>query len=313
MRVLITGVAGFVGSHLADALLEQGHAVLGVDNFITGRRDNLNHLVKAKAFEFVEQDVTLPLDVKGTLYRIYHLASPCSTAAYTKHQIAMLKTNSQGTWNLLELAEKTQARFLMASSSEAYGDALTHPQREEYWGNVNPVGLRSMYDEGKRFAEACTMAYHRSRGVDTRIVRMFHTYGPRMDVLDGRVVINFIQEAMANRPLTVNGDGRQTRSLCYVSDMIDGLCAAMEADFHEPINLGHPEEVSILDIAKEIRSLIPGCNSEIVFRPMPPDDPRHRCPDITRAKQFLRWTPKVSRREGLARMVEFYRANGGKP
>jgi dTDP-glucose 4,6-dehydratase len=280
--------------------------VVGVDNLSTGRQENLAHLRDNKAFEFIDHDVINPLEVSGAIDRIYHLASPCSTAAYVKRQIAMLKTNSQGTWNLLELAEKKGARFQMASSSEAYGDALTHPQREDYWGNVNPVGLRSMYDEGKRFAEACTMAYHRSHGVDTRIVRIFHTYGPRMDVLDGRVVINFIQEALANRPLCVYGDGRQTRSLCYVSDLVEGMQLAMESDFPEPINLGHPEEVSILKIANEIIELVPNCSSKINFQPMSPDDPRHRCPDITRAKQFLRWSPKVSRKEGLGKMIEFY-------
>lgn len=308
MRVLITGVAGFVGSHLADALLAEGYEVIGVDNYVTGRQENLAHLVLNKAFAFVQQDVIGPMEVSGALDRIYHLASPCSTASYAKHQIAMLKTNSQGTWNLLEMAAKKNARFLMASSAEAYGDALIHPQREDYWGNVNPVGLRSMYDESKRFAEACTMAYHRAQGVDTRIVRMFHTYGPRMDVHDGRVVISFIQEALANRPLTVYGDGRQTRTLCYITDMVDGLCAAMESDIHEPVNLGHPEEVSVLKIAREICELVSGCTSQIVFRPMPPDDPRHRCPDITRAKQFLHWAPKISREEGLGKMIEYYRA-----
>ena len=306
MRCLISGVAGFMGSHLADFLVSQGHEVIGLDNLTTGRLENLSHLSANRAFTFVEQDVTQPMEISGVVDRIYHLASPCSTAAYMKLQVAMLKTNSQGTWNLLELAEKKHARFLMASSSEVYGDALMHPQREDYWGNVNPVGLRSMYDEGKRFAEACTMAYSRSLGVDTRIVRIFSAYGPRMDVLDGRVVINFIRAAMANRPLSVYGDGRHTRSLCYISDMIEGMQLAMEADFPEPINLGHPEEVSILQIAREVISLVEGCTSSIEYAPMPPDDPRHRCPDISRAKQFLKWSPKVSRELGLTKMIEFY-------
>lgn len=307
MRVLISGVAGFLGSHLADLLLGRGHEVVGVDNLVTGRKENLAHLAANKQFTFLEHDVTVARDYDGKLDRIFHLASPCSTASYSKHQIAMLKVNSQGTWNLLDVADKKQARFLMASSSEAYGDALTHPQREDYWGNVNPVGLRSMYDEGKRFAEACTMAYHRSCGVDTRIVRIFSAYGPRMDIHDGRVVVNFISEALANRPLTVYGDGRQTRSLCYVSDMVEGIVAAMEADFHQPINLGNPEEVSVLQIAREIMELVPGCTSQIAFAPMPPDDPRHRCPDISRAKQELKWSPKVGRKEGFARMVQAYK------
>lgn len=306
MRILISGVAGFLASHLADALLAQGHEVIGVDNLVTGYRENIAHLSSNPKFEFIEQDVIVPMDVPGKIDRIYHLASPCSTASYTKHQIAMLKTNSQGTWNLLDLANAKSARFLMASSSEAYGDALIHPQREDYWGNVNPIGLRSMYDEGKRFAEACTMAYHRSHGVDTRIVRIFSAYGPRMDIHDGRVVINFIQEAIAGRPLTVHGDGRQTRSLCYVSDMIEGIILTMESDFHQPINLGNPEEVSIVQMAREIRELVPNCTSEITFEPMSPDDPRHRCPEISRAKQVLRWSPKVARTEGFGRMIEHY-------
>lgn len=306
MRILISGVAGFLGSHLADMLLEQGHEVVGVDNLVTGQEDNVSHLAARRSFHFTRHDVTFPLEIAGAIDRIYHLASPCSTASYAKHQVAMLKTNSQGTWNLLELADQKQARFLMASSSEAYGDALTHPQREDYWGNVNPIGLRSMYDEGKRFAEACTMAYHRARGVDTRIVRIFSAYGPRMDIHDGRVVINFIREALCNRPLTIYGDGRQTRSLCYVSDMVEGIALAMESDFHQPINLGHPEEVSVLQMAREIRDLM-GSTSQITFQPMPPDDPRHRCPDIALARQILKWTPKVTRAQGFTQMIEHYR------
>lgn len=311
MRVLITGVAGFLGSHLADLLLSAGHEVVGVDNLVTGRRENLAHLQADPRFKFFEHDVCEPLRLDGALDRIFHLASPCATAAYQRLQVLMLKTNSQGTWNLLELARAKNARFLMASSSEAYGDATRHPQREDYWGNVNPVGLRSMYDEGKRFAEACTMAYQRAHNVDTRIVRIFNTYGPRMDVHDGRMVVNFIQEALANRALTVYGDGRQTRSLCYISDMVEGLRLAMECDFHQPINLGNPEETAVIEIAREIKSLISTCTSEIEFEPMPPDDPKQRCPDISRARQLFGWTPKVSRREGLAKMIESYR-NGTK-
>ena len=208
---------------------------------------------------------------------------------------------------MLELSLKHGARFLMASTSECYGDPAVHPQREEYWGNVNPIGLRSMYDEAKRFSEACTMAYHRERGADTRLVRIFNTYGPRMDPYDGRVVISFIRQALNNEPITVFGDGRQTRSLCYVSDLIRGINATMEHDFHEPINLGNPSEITILQIAKEIIDLIPGTTSQVVHQPMPPDDPRVRCPDITRARQILGWQPVVDRREGLAKMIEFYR------
>jgi dTDP-glucose 4,6-dehydratase len=307
MRILISGGGGFLGSHLADLLLAQGHDVVAADNFITGKIDNLAHLRGNSRFTLIKHDVIEPLEIEGAVDRIYHLASPASPVGYVKHQVATLKVNSQGTWTLLELAERKDARFLMASTSECYGDPTVNPQREDYWGNVNPIGLRSMYDEAKRFSEACTMAYHRERGVDTRIIRIFNTYGPRMDPYDGRVVINFIRQALNNEPLTVFGEGKQTRSLCYVSDLVRGINLTMEADFHEPINLGNPDEVSILQIAREIISLVPGTTSKIVFMPMPPDDPRVRCPDITRARQILGWQPTVSRRDGLARMIDFYR------
>jgi dTDP-glucose 4,6-dehydratase len=307
MRILISGAAGFLGSHLTDLLLSQGHSVVGVDNFITGKPQNIAHLRDNPHYRFIQQDVTEPLEIAEKLDRIYHMASPASPVGYVKHQIATLKTNSQGTWNLLELTLKHDARFLMASTSECYGDPAVHPQREDYWGNVNPIGLRSMYDEAKRFGEACTMAYHRERGADTRLVRIFNTYGPRMDPYDGRVVISFIRQALNDEPITVFGDGRQTRSLCYVSDLIRGIYLTMESDFHEPINLGNPEEMTILQIAREIIDLVPGTKSQIVHCPMPPDDPRVRCPDITRARQILSWQPAVNRRDGLARMVEFYR------
>lgn len=307
MRILISGGAGFLASHLTDLLLSQGHQIVGVDNFITGKPENIAHLKGNPNYSFIEADVIQPLNIDGPIDRIYHMASPASPIGYVKHQVATLKVNSQGTWNLLELAEKKGARFLMASTSECYGDPAVHPQKEEYWGNVNPIGLRSMYDEAKRFSEACTMAYHRERGVDTRIIRIFNTYGPRMDPYDGRVVISFIRQALNNEDITVFGDGKQTRSLCYVSDLVRGINAVMEADFHEPINLGNPEELTILDIAKEIIALIPETRSKIVHLPMPPDDPKVRCPDITRAKQILGWQPTVSRREGLKKMIEFYR------
>src|SRR6476661_7898010 len=306
MRILISGAAGFLGSHLTDLLLGQGHEVVGVDNFITGKRQNIAHLKANPAYSFLERDVIEPLDLPGDLDRIYHMASPASPIGYVKHQVATLKVNSQGAWNLLELALKKDARFLMASTSETYGDPAVNPQPESYWGNVNPIGLRSMYDEAKRFSEACTMAYHRERGVDTRIVRIFNTYGPRMDPYDGRVVISFIRQALNNEPLTVFGEGKQTRSLCYVSDLVRGINLTMESDFHEPINLGNPEEITILDIAREILAVIPNSTSKIIHQPMPPDDPRVRCPDITRAKQILGWQPTVSRKEGLAKMIEFY-------
>ncbi|MGN6627883.1 MAG: UDP-glucuronic acid decarboxylase family protein [Tepidisphaeraceae bacterium] len=307
MRILISGGAGFLGSHLTDLLLSQGHEVVGVDNFITGRRDNIAHLLDNKKYAFVEHDVTQPLHIDGAVDRIYHMASPASPIGYVKHQVATLKVNSEGTWNLLELALAKKGRFLMASTSECYGDPAVHPQPESYWGNVNPIGMRSMYDEAKRFSEACTMAYHRERGADTRIIRIFNTYGPRMDPYDGRVVITFIKQALHNEPLTIFGDGMQTRSLCYVSDLIRGINLTMEGNFVEPINLGNPNELTILDIAKEILALIPASTSTLVFQPMPPDDPKIRKPDITRAKQLLNWEPIVSRKEGLAKMIEFYR------
>ena len=307
MRILISGAAGFLGSHLTDLLLSQGNEVVGVDNFITGKRQNIAHLKGNPNFTFVEHDVIEPLDVGGDVGRIYHMASPASPVGYVKHQVATLKVNSQGTWNLLELSLRKESRFLMASTSECYGDPAIHPQPETYWGNVNPIGLRSMYDEAKRFSEACTMAYHRERGADTRIVRIFNTYGPRMDPYDGRVVISFIRQALNDEPITVFGDGRQTRSLCYVSDLVRGINLTMESDFLEPINLGNPEETTIIQIAREILELVPGTKSAISFQPMPPDDPRVRQPDITRAKQILGWSPTISRREGLARMIEFYK------
>ena len=310
MRILISGAAGFLGSHLSDLLLAQGHEVVGVDNFVTGRRENVAHLCDRRDFKLIEADVTEPLAIEGPLDRIYHLASPASPFGYFKHQVATLKVNSAGTWNLLELAQAKGARFLMASTSECYGDPLVNPQPEAYWGNVNPIGMRSMYDEAKRFAEACTMAFHRERKAETRIVRIFNTYGPRMDPHDGRVVISFIRQALANEPLTVFGDGRQTRSLCYVSDLVDGINRVMESEFVEPINLGNPQELSVLEIAKEVLSLLPDSRSQIEFRPLPvaySDDPKVRCPDISRARKILGWEPKVSRRQGLARMIEHYR------
>jgi dTDP-glucose 4,6-dehydratase len=307
MRILISGGAGFLGSHLTDLLLAQGHEVLGVDNFITGKEENILHLSGNPKYKFIRQDVIEAFRVDGPIDRIYHMASPASPIGYVKHQVATMKVNSQGTWNLLELSCEKGARFLMASTSETYGDPAVHPQKEEYWGNVNPIGLRSMYDEAKRFSEACTMAYHRERNADTRLIRIFNTYGPRMDPYDGRVVISFIRQALHNEPITVFGEGKQTRSLCYVSDLVRGINLTMESDFHEPINLGNPEEITIIDIAREILTLIPGTTSKIVHLPMPPDDPRVRCPDITRAKQILGWQPTIGRREGLASMIEHYR------
>ena len=307
MRVLISGAAGFLGSHLTDYLLDQGHEIVGVDNFITGKPQNIAHLRGNARFTFIQADVIQGVKIDGSLDRIYHLASPASPIGYVQHQVATLKVNSQGTWNLLELAEAKSARFLMASTSECYGDPAVHPQREDYWGNVNPIGLRSMYDEAKRFGEACTMGYNRERKLDTRIIRIFNTYGPRMDPYDGRVVISFIRQALRSEPLTVFGTGSQTRSLCYVSDLIRGINLTMESDFCEPINLGNPEEITILQIAQDILAMLPQSTSQITFHPMPPDDPRVRCPDISRARQILGWSPVVPRREGLLKMIEFYR------
>lgn len=313
MRVLISGGAGFLASYLTDLLLGQGHEVVGVDNFITGKKQNIAHLTDERRYKFIQADVIQPLKIDGPIDRIYHMASPASPIGYVKHQIATVKVNSQGTWNLLELSLEKRARFLMASTSEVYGDPAINPQVEEYWGNVNPIGMRSMYDEPKRFSEACTMAYHRERGADTRIIRIFNTYGPRMDPYDGRVVISFIRQALNHEPLTVFGDGLQTRSLCYVTDLVRGINLTMESDFVEPINLGNPEEVTIFQIAKDILSLIPWSKSQITHKPMPPDDPRVRCPDITRAKEILRWSPTVSRLEGLKKMIDFYRDQLAKP
>ena len=307
MRILISGAAGFLGSHLTDLLLSQSHEVVGVDNFITGKPQNIAHLQRASRFQFLLHDVIEPLEIMGPIDRIYHMASPASPVGYVKHQVATMKVNSQGTWNLLELALAKGARFLMASTSECYGDPAVNPQPESYWGNVNSIGMRSMYDEAKRFSEACTMAYHRERGADTRLIRIFNTYGPRMDPYDGRVVISFIRQALNDEPITIFGDGRQTRSLCYVSDLIRGINLTMESNFPEPINLGNPEEMTILQIAREILDLIAGSKSRIVHQPMPPDDPRVRCPDISRARKVLGWEPLVSRREGLEKMIEFYR------
>src|SRR5437763_4924313 len=265
MRTLISGAAGFLGSHLTDLLLSQGHEVVGVDNFITGKADNIAHLEGNPKYTFNKHDVIEPLKISGAVDRIYHMASPASPMGYVKHQIATVKVNSQGTWNLLELSLEKKARFLMASTSECYGDPTVNPQKEEYWGNVNPIGMRSMYDEPKRFSEACTMAYHRERGADTRIIRIFNTYGPRMDPYDGRVVISFIRQALNNEPLTVYGEGKQTRSLCYCTDLVRGISMVMEGDFIEPINLGNPEEVTILQIAKDVLASIADSESKIQF------------------------------------------------
>jgi len=308
MRILVTGAAGFIGSHLVDFLLAKGHEVAGVDNFLTGRRENIAHLADNRKFTLIEHDVSEPLNIDGPVDQIYHLATPASPQAYTAHRVATIKANSLGTINMLELACRTGARFLFASSSGIYGDVSAGPQREDNCGNANPTGLRSQYDEGKRFGEACAMAYHRERGTDTRIVRIFNTYGPRMNPADGRVITNFVMQALRNEPITVYGDGMQTRSPCHVSDMVRGIVAAMEADFHEPVNLGNPEEVTIVQLAREILSLVPASSSKITFVAGLPYDPRVKRPDISRARQILRWSPAVPLREGLKTVIDYCRS-----
>lgn len=310
---LVTGAGGFLGSHLADALLAQGHEVTGIDNFVSSDRDNITHLAGNPKFHFHEHDLTtgLPPIVAGARFeRIWHLASPASPVGYVQHQVTTLKVNSTAAMEVLELAERCKARIFVASTSECYGDPLEHPQRESYWGHVNSIGMRSMYDEAKRFLEAATMAYHRERGVDTRIVRIFNTYGPRLALHDGRVVVAFITQALRGEPLTVQGNGQQTRSLCYVEDEIRGFLALMESDYYLPVNIGNPDEVTMLELAIEIRELC-GSKSELIHTALPPDDPKQRCPDITLAKKLLHWHPTVPRREGLGRTVDFYRRKIG--
>jgi dTDP-glucose 4,6-dehydratase len=312
-RHLITGAGGFLGSHLTDALLARGDSVLGIDSFLTSDRDNVTHLKSHPRFELIEHDLArgLPRDLADRPFdRIWHMASPASPVGYVKHQVVTLKVNALAAMELMELAEAKKARIFVASTSECYGDPAEHPQRESYWGHVNPVGMRSMYDEAKRFLEAATMAYHRERGVDTRIVRIFNTYGPRLMQNDGRVVVAFITQALRGEPLTVQGDGSQTRSLCYVEDEIRGFLALMESDYFMPVNIGNPDEVTMLQLAQEIRELC-GSKSKIIHTPLPPDDPKQRCPDISLAKRLLGWEPRIARQDGLKRTVAFYRKKLG--
>lgn len=306
MRTLITGGAGFVGSHLAERFLAEGHEVICVDNLITGTLANLEHLRRNDRFEFRRQDVSHPFEVDGPIDNILHFASPASPVDYLRHPIATLKVGSLGTHNTLGLAKLKKSRYLLASTSEVYGDPEQHPQREDYWGHVNPIGVRGVYDEAKRFAEAMTMAYHRFHGSDTHIVRIFNTYGERMRLDDGRVLPNFIGQALRGEPLTVYGEGKQTRSFCYVSDLVEGIFRLLFADAHEPVNLGNPNEVTILDFAKEILHLT-GSASPIIYKPLPDDDPKVRRPDISRARRLLAWEPKVDRHEGLQRTIAYYR------
>ncbi|MCI0377179.1 MAG: SDR family oxidoreductase [Gemmataceae bacterium] len=306
MRTLITGGAGFVGSHLCERFLADGHEVICVDNYITGGGGNIEQLRSNPKFSFIRHDISHHIDIDGPVDNILHFASPASPVDYLRHPIPTLKVGSLGTHNTLGLAKAKKSRYLLASTSEVYGDPEVHPQREDYWGNVNPIGVRGVYDEAKRFAEAMTMAYHRSHGVNTHIVRIFNTYGERMRLDDGRVVPNLMGQALRGEPVTVYGDGSQTRSFCYVADLVEGISRLLFADFHDPVNLGNPNEVSILDFAKEILELS-GAKSRIEFRPLPQDDPKVRRPDITRAKQVLGWEPKIERREGMRRTMEYFR------
>jgi len=307
MRVLLTGAAGFLGSHLADRFIREGHSVVGLDNFITGNPDNIAHLIGHERFEFIRHNISTYTYVAGTLEGVLHFASPASPVDYLEHPIATLKVGALGTHNALGLAKAKGARFFLASTSEVYGDPLVHPQQESYWGNVNPIGPRGVYDEAKRFAEAMTMAYHRYHGVDTRIVRIFNTYGPRMRPRDGRVVSNFIVQALTGEPLTVYGDGAQTRSFCYVSDEIEGIYRLFMSGDSEPMNIGNPNEFTVRQLAELVVELT-GSRSPIVSRPLPVDDPKVRKPDITRARTTLGWEPTVALREGVQRTIEYFKS-----
>ena len=306
MRVLVTGAAGFLGSHLCDRLLREGHEVIAMDNLLTGNMRNIAHLEEEKRFRFVRHNVTEYIFVDGPLEAVLHFASPASPIDYLELPIQTLKVGSLGTHNALGLALEKGARFLLASTSEVYGDPLIHPQPETYWGNVNPIGPRGVYDEAKRFSEALTMAYQRAHGVATRIVRIFNTYGERMRPRDGRVVPALIGQALAGEPMTVFGDGSQTRSFCYVSDLIDGIYRLLLSDVKDPVNIGNPAELSVLQFAKTIRELT-GTKSEIVFKPLPVDDPKVRQPDISKAREKLAWEPKVKLADGLGRTIEYFR------
>jgi dTDP-glucose 4,6-dehydratase len=311
MRLLVTGGAGFLGSHLCDRLLADGHDVIAMDNLLTGNTRNIEHLKDEKRFRFVRHNVTEFIFVDGPLDAVLHFASPASPIDYLELPIQTLKVGSLGTHNALGLAKAKSARFLLASTSEVYGDPLIHPQPETYWGNVNPIGPRGVYDEAKRFSEAITMAYHRAHGVDTRIVRIFNTYGERMRPRDGRVVPALICQALAGEPMTVFGDGSQTRSFCYVSDLIEGIVRLLASDVVDPVNIGNPAELSVLDFARVIRRLT-GTSSEIVFRSLPVDDPKVRQPDIANAKEKLKWEPKVKLEDGLRRTIEYFRSLDGR-
>jgi dTDP-glucose 4,6-dehydratase len=306
MLALVTGAAGFLGSHLCDRLVAAGHTVVGIDNLVTGNTDNLAHLADAALFTLVQQDVSRYIDVPGDLDAVFHFASPASPIDYLKLPIQTLKVGSLGTHNALGLAKAKQARFLLASTSEVYGDPEVHPQTESYWGHVNPIGPRGVYDEAKRFAEAMTMAYRRAHGIDTRIVRIFNTYGPRMRPRDGRVVSNFIVQALEGRPLTVYGGGTQTRSFCYVDDLIEGILRVFEHGDDQPYNVGNPGEFTVLQLAEMVLRLT-GAQGPVVYEPLPIDDPRQRRPDIGRARAALEWEPRVPLEDGLTRTIAHFR------
>ncbi|MFH1050525.1 MAG: UDP-glucuronic acid decarboxylase family protein [bacterium] len=309
-RVLITGGAGFLGSHLCDRFIAEGDDVICIDNFITGSPDNIAHLMGNKKFQFIEHDVTNYIYVEGDLDYILHFASPASPIDYLKLPIQTLKVGSLGTHKTLGLAKAKNARMLLASTSETYGDPLVHPQPESYWGNVNPVGYRGVYDEAKRFAEAMTMAYHRYHNVDTRIVRIFNTYGPRMRIDDGRAIPAFLSQALNNEPVTVFGEGSQTRSICFVDDLVEGIYRLLMSNEHDPVNIGNPDELSMLDLAKTIIE-ITNSKSEIIHKDLPLDDPKVRKPDIIRAKSILGWEPKVDRKTGLTKTLEDFKKRLG--
>ena len=304
-RVVITGAAGFIGSHLAEALLDRGDAVVGIDNLSTGDAANVAHLADRR-FQFIQQDVSSFIGVEGPVDAVLHWASPASPIDYLERPIPTLKVGALGTHNALGLAKAKRAKFVLASTSEVYGDPLEHPQNERYWGNVNPIGPRGVYDEAKRFAEAITTAYRRYHGIDAKIVRIFNTYGPRMRMRDGRAVPNFIGQALRGEDLTIYGDGTQTRSFCHVSDLVDGVLRLMQSDTNDPVNIGNPDEMTVAGIAEEIIRLT-GSSSRIVHRPLPVDDPKVRQPDITRAREILDWEPRVSLTEGLTRTIAWFR------
>jgi dTDP-glucose 4,6-dehydratase len=305
MRAVVTGAAGFLGSHLCDCFLAEGWEVLGLDNFITGREENLAHLRGNAKFSFERADVSEQLNVAGDVAYVLHFASPASPPDYLRHPIETMRVGSVGTQNAVELARAKRAKFFLASTSECYGDPEVSPQHEEYWGHVNSVGPRSVYDEAKRFSEALTMGYHRHYGVDTHIVRIFNTYGPRMRLNDGRALPNFVFQGLTEKPITVYGDGKQTRSFCYVSDLIDGIYRLAMSEEHLPVNVGNPEEITLLEFAQRVRAHFPKAGP-IVFEPLPQDDPKRRCPDIRKAKRLLGWEPKVPLAEGLRRTIEYF-------